>query len=54
VFTLRLGPKHIFVSSGHPVADLSRFEVLLGPQGTLYGHNAEGGVFNVVCREEPA
>jgi iron complex outermembrane receptor protein len=40
--------------------DVQRFEVLLGPQGTLYGRNAEGGVFNVITnnptqrREESA
>jgi iron complex outermembrane recepter protein len=28
--------------------DVQRFEVLLGPQGTLYGRNAEGGVVNVI------
>jgi len=31
--------------------DVVRFEVLLGPQGTLYGHNAEGGVFNIISND---
>ncbi|WP_420464566.1 TonB-dependent receptor [Panacagrimonas sp.] len=34
--------------------DLVRIEVLRGPQGTLYGRNATGGVLNLISRPPPA
>jgi iron complex outermembrane recepter protein len=33
------------------VVDLAQVEVLKGPQGTLYGRNAVGGVINMVSRQ---
>ena len=33
------------------LVDLQRVEVLLGPQGTLYGRNTNGGVVNFISRD---
>ena len=42
----------VFLSA--PLFDVSRIEVLKGPQGTLYGKNATGGAINIISNQPSA
>lgn len=45
------GVPQLPVFTAQMLADVDRVELLKGPQGTLYGRSAQGGVIDVVTRE---
>ncbi len=44
-------PDNTYDFANLPVENIERIEILRGPQSTLYGSNALGGVINIITRE---